>query len=100
MIERLLNYDRTVERGAKLKGTISPDYRWTTFEVFCDGYLVYQQTLQGVQINAQVSPLYLPVEMVIAFDGQVVFALRGNEVSLNRLSQPIVSYSPEVLRHV
>ncbi|EAZ88902.1 hypothetical protein [Crocosphaera chwakensis] len=95
MSEQLLNYDHTVALGEALYSPLSPNYRWTTFEVFCDGFLVYQQTIQGIHINAQVSPDYKPLEIVIAFDGEPVFALRGSQVCLNRLNRPLISYTPD-----
>ncbi len=93
MAEQLLNFEETVRQGRGL-AALSRNYKWTVFEIFCDGQLAYQQTVQGVHINTQVPKSYCPKELIIAFDGEPVFAFRAKKVALNRLDKNIRAYSP------
>lgn len=72
-------------------------YKCTLLEIFCDGALAYQQSCMGVMLNTYVSPSYTPTEVVIAFDGNAVFALKGSEILLNRLQKNITQYIAQPL---
>ncbi|MBR8831701.1 MAG: hypothetical protein N5P05_002707 [Chroococcopsis gigantea SAG 12.99] len=92
-----LNFKRLLQSARNLPPIVSPDYRWRVLEFFCDGYLAYQQTPDGVHYQALVSPAYRPHTIVIAFDGTPVFALDGNEVVLDRLVAPLELYQSKPL---
>lgn len=93
--QSLLDFNRVVK--ATDPAPLPETYKCTLLEIFCDGTLAYQQSSMGVILNSFVSPSYTPNEVVIAFDGGAVFALKGNEILLNRLQKKITQYMAQPL---
>jgi hypothetical protein len=88
-----LDFDCIV-RSSRILAPLPTSYRWTLFECFCDGYLVHQQSPEGIHYQALISSSYRPHQIAIAFDGELVFALDGCRVVLDRLCQPLFEYTP------